>query len=311
MPRTAKQSQTTTAKKPTRKRYVLLVNAKSRRGLKHFEQAERYLAAHSSVELVMAKAVRRPTELQQELDRVLKAEPDVLVLGGGDGTVSAVIHALVHTPIKLAVLPLGTTNNFCRTLDIPLDFPAALKNCTDGRPAKADAAFDGTDYFVNVASLGLSTRIAHSVSHRGKKWFGRLAYGVAGIRELLTHRNVHCQITANGKTYRFRTHQLIIANGRYHSAIEFSPDASVRDGQLNVFSMDGGNRRTLIKNFVRYNLGGIDKLRGHTVITASEIRLTTKPRRRLEVDGELALRTPVTISCVPDALHVLVPADHA
>ncbi len=87
------------------------------------------------------------------------ARPDVLVAGGGDGTVSAVAAALVDSDIVLGVLPLGTLNHFAKDLGIPLLLEAAAGAIVAGRTARIDVGEVNGRVFVNNSSIGLYPEI--------------------------------------------------------------------------------------------------------------------------------------------------------
>lgn len=286
---------------------VLLVNTHSRSGEDSYEYAVDFLSGHTDIDLIASRAVQDPALLDEATDELLAYKPDVFLLGSGDGTISHVIDNLMDTGVVLGIIPLGTTNNYARTLGIPLALDDALATVVNGVEHSVDLAYVEHDYFVNVASIGLSTRIARSVSRPLKRYFGRAAYAIAGIKELLTHRAFVCNIEAEGKSYEFKTHQLVIANGSYHSGQRISDQAHVYNGKLVVFSMDDGRRWKLLVNFIRFNTGGLDQLKGNEVVVAKSLTLSTAPRRRVEIDGEVGPRTPVSLECMPRSIRVLLP----
>ena len=106
-----------------RRRAVLVVNARSRRGARLYLAAGRQLEA-AGFDLLGSFAVSRPGQLETSLARALDLEPDLLIAGGGDGTLSLAARHLAYRDVALGIMPLGTTNNFARTLGIPLSVAA-------------------------------------------------------------------------------------------------------------------------------------------------------------------------------------------
>jgi diacylglycerol kinase (ATP) len=98
---------------------VLVVNTRSRRGRGHYEVA-RGLLSTAGFDLLACFGVDQPGQLAGALTAATALRPDLLIAGGGDGTISEAARHLAHRDIALGVLPLGTTNNFARTLGIPL-----------------------------------------------------------------------------------------------------------------------------------------------------------------------------------------------
>src|SRR5699024_2395493 len=100
---------------------------------------------------------------------------DLLVLGGGDGTVSSVVDHLADELPVLGLLPLGTANDFARTLQIPTDLRRACEVIAGHRVVDVDLGLAEDNYFVNVASAGLSVAVTQGLSSRLKRRVGALA----------------------------------------------------------------------------------------------------------------------------------------
>src|SRR5690349_3836478 len=101
-------------------RPILIVNTRSRHGARRFQLARNALA-RKGLQLEAARLVSDPATLAQALAEAVGQGSTFVILGGGDGTVSAGASALAYSDAKLGILPLGTANDFARTLDIPLD----------------------------------------------------------------------------------------------------------------------------------------------------------------------------------------------
>jgi hypothetical protein len=93
---------------------------------------------------------------------------DLIVVGGGDGTLSEATHQLAHRDVCLGVLPLGTTNNFARSLGLPLNLSGALRTLTQGKVANVDLGHVTGRHYANLTSLGMSVQVAQHVPHRLK-----------------------------------------------------------------------------------------------------------------------------------------------
>ena len=91
---------------------------------------------------------------------------DLVILGGGDGTMNAAAPALVETGLPLGVLPLGTANDLARSLDIPLEPVAAATLITTEEARPADLGWVNGHYYFNVASIGFSAELAGGPDRR-------------------------------------------------------------------------------------------------------------------------------------------------
>ena len=132
--------------------------------------------------------VTDPRRLPQALAAAVDSGADLIVVGGGDGTLSEAAHQLAHRDVCLGVLPLGTTNNFARSLGLPLHLPAALRILTEGKVADVDLGHVAGRHFANLTSLGLSVQVAEHVPHLLKRIVGRAAYPLTALALLPRHR---------------------------------------------------------------------------------------------------------------------------
>ncbi len=112
---------------------ALIVNTRSRSGERAFFRALDRLQ-ELGVTLGPTYAVRDPVRLPENVRDILEdgSEYRVLILGGGDGSVSSVVDFLAHRDVTLGLLPLGTANDFARTLEIPVDIEQACQTIAHG-----------------------------------------------------------------------------------------------------------------------------------------------------------------------------------
>jgi Diacylglycerol kinase catalytic domain len=157
-------------------RVVLVVNTRSRKGRCHSPRLPTRLAA-AGLPVHAAYAIHDPAQLPDILTRALEPAPDLLLFGGGDGSLTAAAARLAHRDAALGVLPLGTTtNNFARSLGMPLNLAGAIAALAAGKVAEVDLAQAGPHLFANMASIGLSVQVAQAVPARLKRVLGRGAY---------------------------------------------------------------------------------------------------------------------------------------
>src|SRR5262249_19757141 len=105
------------------------------------------------IELIAASAEHRAALsplIIQHRDQV-----DLIIIGGGDGTLNAAAEGLVEAQKPLGILPLGTANDLCRTLNIPHDLPSAGAVIRAGHQRRIDLGWVNGKHFFNAASLSL------------------------------------------------------------------------------------------------------------------------------------------------------------
>ncbi|HEY5988300.1 MAG TPA: diacylglycerol kinase, partial [Streptosporangiaceae bacterium] len=203
-----------------------------------------------------------------------------------------------------------TTNNFARTLGIPLNLAAALDLLVGGKVADVDLGRAGDAIFANLVSAGLSARVADSVPHQLKRVAGRAAYPLTALAALPRHQPFHASINVGDRTYALETHQLNIANGSFHAGRPITGDISADDRLLLVYRLGGPGRSALVSATLRHALGGAHRTMTEPAFLAvSELWLETDPPLPLDVDGEVRGRTPARIALAPEALRVMVSPD--
>ncbi len=291
------------------RRAVLVVNTRSRRGRRLYPAVRSHLVA-AGVELLGAFRVDRPGQLACSLQAATDLQPDLLIVGGGDGSVSQAASHLAYRDIALGLLPLGTTNNFARGLAIPLNLSDAIAVLTTGKVADVDLGHVGELVFANLVSIGMSAQVARHVPAGLKRLIGRVAYLVTAVVRLPWHRPFHARVLIDGQLIEFDTHQLNIANGSFHAGRPITGDASVDDRLLLVYPLGGHRRIHLVGATIRHAITG--RYRTHAdepFITADEVWLDTTPSLPLDVDGEIHGHTPARFTLAAGALRVVVGYD--
>ncbi|WP_405146973.1 diacylglycerol kinase family protein [Sphaerisporangium sp. NBC_01403] len=289
------------------RRVALVVNTRSRRGRHRYFEALRLLQADGFRPL-RTYAVMDPSRLPEIIQEALELQPDLLVVGGGDGSLSEAVKHVAHRDVALGVLPLGTTNNFARSLGLPLDLARAVKVFSRGKVADIDLGMAGDRPFANLASFGVSVEVAGKVKPWLKRVLGRAAYPLTALTILPGHSPFRAFITVDGRRHELLTHQLNIANGRYHGGWQIARDISIDNRRLVAYQLGSGKRlRLLAETLVRATSGRWSSLAGGPFVTGGEMLLETEPSMAADVDGEVRLRTPLTIRSIPNGLRVMVP----
>jgi diacylglycerol kinase (ATP) len=292
---------------------ALIVNTRSRTGERAFFQALDHLQ-EMHVPLGVTYPIRDPARLPEAVQEVLGDGYEFLILGGGDGTVSSVVDFLADRGTLLGLLPLGTANDFARTLDIPEDIEEACKLIANGKVVDIDLGLAGDNFYVNVASVGLSVEATRALSPWLKKSTGPLAYPVAAIRAFLKHEPFSARLTfpeGDHEPVEYdRLLQVAVGNGRFYGGgMIVGLESGIDDKTLDIYAIDLGRRRDLI-GAVRYlKSGDFIKTDGVHNFRTPRVRLETDPDLPVNIDGEVVTRTPQDFSVAQNALNVLVLQD--
>ncbi|HEY1064143.1 MAG TPA: diacylglycerol kinase family protein, partial [Candidatus Saccharimonadales bacterium] len=217
-----------------------------------------------------------------------ESNPELAIIAGGDGTVSSVLGYLAGSTVTVGIIPLGTTNNFARSLNLPLSIPEAVQAILASQAHPVDLGLINKRPFANVVGIGLSAAIAAGITNRHKKLLGRLAYALTGAVQLFRHRPfVVTMSDPDGELKAsYETHQVIIANGSYHAGRQIAQDAQVDNRELVLFPLGGPSRRSLILHTLDFYLGRRKKIVHSPYLTGKHITVTLSRAQPLEIDGE-------------------------
>jgi diacylglycerol kinase family enzyme len=164
-----------------KRRALLIVNRKARTGLRSLDLAMAVLEA-GNIDLVEIELASREQVLGEICEDA--ANVDLVILGGGDGTLNAAAPALVQTGLPLGILPLGTANDLARTLGLPGTPEGAAHVIAAGHTRAIDLGeVNGIVYF-NVASIGFSATLARRLTAEAKRKWGVGGYALAAARLL-------------------------------------------------------------------------------------------------------------------------------
>jgi diacylglycerol kinase (ATP) len=290
---------------------VLVVNAKSRRGREWFVTAREALK-DGGIHLREAWAFRDPKALRPKVLEARDQGTELIIVGGGDGTLSSIALDLAETSTTLGVLPFGTGNAFARDLAIPVDPLEAVRTIIAGETAQVDVGTVEDSGFVNVVTVGLSTRIAEQLTGEAKRRFGRMVYLIAVCRALARIRPFEVTIVAGDKEETFETLQVVIGCGRFHAGpFPLMPEASLTDGKLSLYALETTSRISLLR--YACNMPGgrhceLHEVTSHSITGGS---ISARPPQRATVDGEIRQMTPFRFGIRPQSLRVIVAAGFA
>ncbi len=288
------------------RRALLVANPGSRRGTAALSPVES-IFAERGIELVPIDTADRETLTDRLCERAAGA--DLIVAVGGDGTANSVAAATCRTGLPLGLIPAGTANDLARTLGLPLDATEAAHVIAAGRLKTIDLGDVNGTFFFNVASLGLSVKLADKLSGVSKKRWGRLGYLWALLRALAEARPFHAAITGeDGHTILVKTLQIAVGNGRhYGGGMIVEQDANISDGQLDLYSLEFKavwKLLTIAGSFPAGRHGLSPEVR---TLRGRRFEIATRRARPINIDGEVLGTTPAIFTVHPAAIRMIVP----
>ena len=287
------------------KKALLLVNQHSRKGQKLLSQATIKLQS-LGFELIV-ESTNHPDELSDTIRRY-KNQVELVIIGGGDGTLNCAIEGLIDTKLPFGILPMGTANDLARTLEIPTDLSAACQVIARGKVRLIDLGWVNGQYFFNVASLGLSVQITQRLTKDVKQRWGILAYAFTALQTILKSRPFRAEIKVNNQCFHVKTIQIAIGNGRYYGGgMTVAEDATIDDKRLDLYSLETQHWWEIIALLPAMRQGNHSSWPNVRALHAQEIEVYTSKRHRINTDGEITTHTPAKFRVIPQALAVIAP----
>jgi YegS/Rv2252/BmrU family lipid kinase len=286
---------------------VLVVNAHSRKGQALFREASEKLRA-AGIELLAEHGLRDPGRLPETVRAAVRSGTPMVIVGGGDGSLSCAVDELVDRDCVFALLPLGTANSFARTLGIPLDLDGAIAAIATGQRRRIDLGMINQDYFANCAAMGLSPMIGEGIPHKLKRYLGRVGYLVWAIWCLIRFHAFRLTVRGEGVDETFWATEVRIANGGHHGGVELIESAEVDSGQIIVQAVVGRRASTLLWDWFSKYWKLPARHRTTREFHGAKLTIETRPRQRVSIDGEVLARTPVVAQVAERAIEVVVPA---
>jgi YegS/Rv2252/BmrU family lipid kinase len=236
----------------------------------------------------------------------------LVVVGGGDGTISAAASALIGTETLLGILPLGTLNHFARDLGIPPEIDKAAELIARGPVRRVDVAEMNGRIFINNSAVGLYPLMVLDRDLQRKKLgrSKRLAMIVASLRTLASFDHQRLTLTVNDQQARVDTPLLFVGNNDYRIDLGAPGQReSIDEGELSVFVMRKKSRRGFVAASVRALFG---RARKDDMVKLDDVqRLRVESRRgalAVSLDGEVVReRPPLDYRIRKKALRVIAP----
>jgi YegS/Rv2252/BmrU family lipid kinase len=294
--------------RPVPKEAVLIVNAHSRKGQDLFREARDKLEA-AGVKLIAAHAVTDPSKLNGTVRKAVHEGAPMIIVGGGDGSLSGTVDDVVDRDCVFALLPLGTANSFARTLGIPLELDGAIDTIANGKRRRIDLGVLDGDYFVNCAAMGLSPMIGDTVPHKLKRYLGRFGYLAWAAWCLFRFRPFKLSVDDGTEKKTVWATEVRIANGRFHGGVELVESADVDSGVIVVQAVIGKSKWKLVWDWISKGLKLPERQATTEEFRGKRLQIDTKPRLRISIDGEVIAKTPAVAEVAMRAIEVVVPAD--
>jgi YegS/Rv2252/BmrU family lipid kinase len=244
-----------------------------------------------------------------------------IVTVGGDGTLNEVVNGLFmqtacrSSDVTLALIPVGTGNDWGRMFGIPTVYNGAVDVIRDNKQLQHDVGLvtyhngdvENKRYFINIAGLGFESIVVRKTNKQKDKGRSNKAiYFFNLLTSLISHRNINATISVDGEISNSRIFSINVGNGRYcGGGMRQTPEALPDDGLLDVTVLREMGRLEIIRNLNLLYDGSIlshPKVDGYRV---KKLDVTSESLLYVEADGESLGHTPASFTVIPGALKVV------
>lgn len=231
-----------------------------------------------------------------------------VLVAGGDGTVDNVVNHMkrLHIDLPLAVLPVGTANDFAKFLCMPQEVDAACEQILNSEVKYLDLGKVNDKFFVNVASTGLFTDISQRTSVTLKNTMGKLAYYVKGLEQIPNFKRLKVKVKSKEVDFDGDMYLLLIFNGQTAGNLKFAYKAEVDDGYLDVIIIKANMLKDMIALFIKMLRGEhLEDPNNLIYFKTDKLYVECYEDIVTDIDGERGPDFPLTIECVKGGLKVL------
>jgi diacylglycerol kinase (ATP) len=256
---------------------------------------------------------QRPGDAERVARECSDSGMELIISAGGDGTLNEVVNGIANGGCRsaLGLVPLGTGNDFARTLGIPSNLDAAIEHIRKGQTRAIDlvrVTSDQVRYFANVSSGGFSGVVDEKLTPEMKRTWGPLAYLRSAAAAFSELRGYTTSVSLDDEPpIEMDLYNVVIANGRYVAGgIPIAPEADVSDGLLDVILIPERGPAELAIVAAQIVLG---KHLGSDAISfkrARKVAIYSRPGMWFNVDGELIGNEPALFELLPQALQFVV-----
>ena len=255
----------------------------------------------------------QPGDAQKFAHRAATSGCDLIISAGGDGTLNEVVNGIAEQNFqcRVGIIPLGTGNDFARSLNLPAKVDECLEIIARGQIKAIDlvrVTSDQVRYFVNVSAGGFSGVVDEKLTAEIKKNWGPLAYlrgAAAALPELRAYKTTI--VFDDAETVAMNLYNVIIANGRYVAGgIPVAPEAIINDGVVDVFLIPEKPTAELTVLVTQMLLGKHVGNEAFVYRRAAKVAVNSKPGMWFNVDGELVGNEPALFEVMPGAMQFIV-----
>lgn len=274
---------------------------------------KRVLSQLAQLNPTALRITRKAGDAEKWARAAVRTKCDYIVVAGGDGTLNGVVNGLATEAknVRLGIVPLGTGNDFARTLELPFSIEQNIEILRSAKTKRIDLVrvkSKRTRYFVNVSAGGFSGVVGEKMTPKIKRTWGPLAYMRGAAAALSQLHSYHTQILLDDdEQLSAELYNVVVANGRFVAGgLPIAPDANPSDGFLEVVLIPKLCASEIALLAAEVVLGKHLSSKATIFRRAKKVSVRSRPGMCFNVDGELVGNAPAVFQIMPRALNFVV-----
>ena len=249
---------------------------------------------------------------RRKAEEAVRQGIDILLIAGGDGTVSTIGAALIGTDVALGVIPTGSGNGFARHFDIPLSPPKAVHALANAEITKIDIGVVNDHPFLVTCSMAWDAAIVRSFERSPVR--GIIPYVFAGVYEFFDYDPQEMRVKMDsGESLVFPDPLVFtIANlTQFGGGAVIVPDAEPDDGLLELIVARRQDMPFFLANMHKLLSRSVSEMPKIIVKKFNSLIVKRLHPAQIQMDGELIdADSEISVKVLHKALNVLVPLAH-
>ncbi len=244
-----------------------------------------------------------------------------IIAAGGDGTINEIINGIFSHPLEirsecnLGIINGGTGQGFSQSIGLPACLEKQLEIIKNGQTNLVDVGYskfknqkveEEERYFINEFQIGIGGEGVERVERKGKRWGGRLSFGLRTIQSIVSYTDQPLSIIIDGKKMTGKKFfGVIVANGAFMGGgMHLAPNAKVNDGVFNILIIHETKLLQRFLNFSKIYSGQHIYTKFFSYVNAKSVHVESSIKTLVEADGELLGNTPCSTKIIPKALRI-------
>ncbi len=232
---------------------------------------------------------------------------DAVVAAGGDGTINEVANGLEGSDLPLGVIPIGTANVFAIEIGLRGRIDSVADIIAHGTPQPIYLGRTEGRAFVMMLGVGFDSRAVAGVDLGIKRRFGKLAYVISGLRELMRGAGEGLRVVADGQ--RYEAGWVVVSKGAHYGGdFELAPDASLGEAAFRLCIFPRARRIDLIGYLIALGLGRMRSLKTVRFVRATSVTIEGAQGEPIQADGDVIGQLPISVEVGRRPIQLLAPA---